>query len=372
MSAKRSSKFDDRGDNKRPALGSSLVPDEPERQVDDVEEIIRPRFWSGYAGTGRGRSVKARDTIKDLKAAYSDIINLEGQLTFNQQRELFPYIFWPPLPKWCLVPFDMQACSKSIRTDEGVVNPLVYGLGAKSIDQVWKHAVLGVFQPQRRIYQMFDHVLIAIHFPWADDGSPDDVPMWGLVHYQKGADTAYVHVMTQWQEWVFNNAFDNRRWAGELIETITGEKGIDDDLLLGDRPSINIQWVSNLNGPDWSSLGWRDQNMENISDMSFLYIIHAATQLAVHNAHDTSILEFGADEAYEALAQALLGVSTALEHGEEGNIQSVRDGIIEDVRRDSGESVAEYRDALERMLTVVAAEYENRILERGLSESDKK
>lgn len=358
MAEKRPNPFDDdRGDNKRPALGSNPL-DIPERTNDGMEEIVRPMFWSGYTGSGRRRTVQARDTARDLRAAYSSIIHLEGQLTFDQQRELFPYIFWPPVPSWCLVPFDMQGCPKGIRADDGAINPLIYGMGARSNEHIWKQAVLGIFQPQRRHYQIFDHILVAIHSPWADETCPDEVPMWGLVHYQKGADTAYVHVMTEWQEWVFNNNLTNTRWAANLVETLTCEAGVDDNLFLGDNPAIKIQWVANLTGPDWSSLGTRGETTEEVSNISFLYVIYAATKLAIHNFRDTSIPEFTADDAYGSLAQALLGVSTALEHGEEGNIRSVRGGITEGIRAGATDSVREFRESLDNMLAVSVADYQ--------------
>ncbi|ROV94746.1 hypothetical protein VMCG_08894 [Cytospora schulzeri] len=358
MAEKRLSPFDDdRGGNKRSALGDQS--EAAEGPIDIVEQIVRPMFWTGYTGEGRKRTVKGRDTTKELKAAYNDIIHLEGELTFNQQRELFPYIFWPPIQNWCLVPFDMQACPKEIRTDEGQINPLIYGLGAKSSDHIWKQAVFGIFEPQRRCYLIFDHILIAIHFPWADETSVDEVSMWGLVHYQKGSGTAYVHVMTQWQEWVFNNNLSNTRWAGNLVQTLTGEEDIDENLFLGDNPAINIQWMANLTGPDWNRLGARGETAKEMSEMSFLYVIYAATTLAVDKSQDNTIPEFGVDDSYGSLAQALLGVSTALDHGEEGGIRSVfRDGLTEVLPENATERDRLYREKLEQMVAVAAADYQ--------------
>lgn len=337
-------------------------------QDDHREEIVRPMFWSGYTGAGRRRTVKGRETAKELKTAYSSLIHEEGDLTFNEKRELFPYIFWPPFQKWCLVPFDMQACPKEIRDNAGKLNPLVYGVGARSNDHIWKQAVLGVFQPERQYYQIFDHILIAVHFPWADQSSPEDVPMWALVHYKKGADTAYVHVMTEWHDWVFNNNVNNTRWANDLVKTLTGEEGIDDNLFLGDNPTVNIQWVANLTGPDWSALGTRGETTLEVSNMSFLYIIYAATKLAVHDFKDTELPEFGGDDAYSGLAQALLGVSTALEHGEEGGIRSVRDGIPDAVLEDASDQVKAYRDILDDFVSVVADQYRGAPGPGGLQE----
>lgn len=327
-------------------------------QKSDGLEVIRPMFWTGFTGSGRKRTIKGRDTARELKTAYNNIIHENGQLTFNEQRELFPYIFWPPIQSWCLVPFDMQACPKKIRASETKVNPLVYGLGAKSSDFIWKHAVLGVFEPERRHYQIFDHILIAVQFPWADESSPDDVPMWGLVHYKKGSDTAYVHVMTEWHESVFNKDANNARWADDLVKTLTGEGGVDDDLFVGNNPRVNIQWVANLTGPDWSTLGSRGESTEEVSDMSYLYIIYAATKLAFHGFQDTAVPAFGADDAYSGLAQALLGVSTALEHGEEGGIQSVGDGISAPVRKDATDEHTAYRELLDERVDVIADEFQ--------------
>lgn len=138
----------------------------------------------------------------------------------------------------------------------------------------------------------------------------------------------------------------------------TCEGVVDDNLFLGDNPAIKIQWMANLTGPDWSSLGTRGETTEEVSNMSFLYIIYAATKLAVHNFQDTTIPEFGADDAYGSLSQALLGVSTALDHGEEGNIKSIRDGITKGFREDASDSVREYRERLEHMVAVAAADYQ--------------
>lgn len=212
-------------------------------QDDEREEIVRPLFWTGYTGAGRKRTIKGRETAKELKAAYTNLIHEQGELTFNQKREMFPYIFWPPVQTWCLVPFDIQASgpSKGLRAADGTVNPLAYGLGAKAGDYIWSQAVHGVFDTTRRYHQLYDDILLAIYFPWADESSPEDVPMWGLVHYTKGSDTAYVHVMTEWQESVFNKKANNERWAGVLFETLTGEQGVDESLFLGDNAVLEIQ-----------------------------------------------------------------------------------------------------------------------------------
>ena len=318
--------------------------------------MVRPRFWGGYTRTGRGRSAKTRDTIRALKGAFNGIIHLEAQLSFVQRRELFPYIFWPPLPGWCLVPFDMQACPKGIRTDDGDLNPLIYGLGDKSVDHVWKQGVLGIFQPRHRCYQLFDHLLIAVHFPWQDDSMPEEVPMWGLVHYQKGSDTAYVHVLTEWQVWVSANPAGNKRWADGLVQTLTGEAGIDKGLFLGDNPAISIKWVPNRTGPDWDKLGWRGEATEELGDMTYLYMIHAAMHLAVYNVQDDAVPGFGEDEANRSVAQALLGVSTALEHGEEGDIASASGGIKEELRKNAPDAVRELREILDELVPEVAAD----------------
>lgn len=48
-----------------------------------------------------------------------------------------------------------------------------------------------------------------------------------MLHYQKGLKEAYIHVMTEWQESVFNNIGHNKYWAANLIQKLTGEQGAD-------------------------------------------------------------------------------------------------------------------------------------------------
>ncbi|KAH0445955.1 hypothetical protein IEQ34_025211 [Dendrobium chrysotoxum] len=180
------------------------------------------------------------------------MIHLEGELNFSQQRQLFPYIFWPPLPRWCLVPFDIS--SKTIRTEEGEFNPIHYGLGQKNGDQLWKQGVLGVFQPWRQYGQIFDHLLIPVHFPWQDDSTPDgEVPMFGLIHLKKRSKTAYFHVMTEWQKDIYDKPGFNKLWAEDLVRQLTSEAGVDQDLFLGNA-AIDVTFVPNRVGPDCSIL----------------------------------------------------------------------------------------------------------------------
>lgn len=185
---------------------SDLDDQEPSDPAHGKLEVVRPRFWKPYTLTGKRRRLDpwAKESVEELKDAFDGMVHLEGELSFNWQRHLFQYVFWPPLPNWCLVPFDIS--SKTIRTEEGQLNPLRYGLGQKSGDLMWKIGVLGVFQPWRRYGQVFDHLLIPVHFPWhMDDSTPGgEVPMFGLVHLKKGLKIAYFHVMTEWQQTIYD------------------------------------------------------------------------------------------------------------------------------------------------------------------------
>lgn len=321
------------------------------------QEVVRPRFWKLYTQVGKSkrRDPRAKETAQEIKGACDAMIYLEGELSFNQQRHVFPYIFWPPLPRWCLVPFDIS--SKTIRTDEGELSPLHYGLGQKYGDQVWRQGVLGVFQPWRQHGQIFDHLLIPVHFPWQDDSTPDgEVPMFGLVHLKKGSKTAYFHVMTEWQQDIYDRPEYIKLWAEDLVQQLTSEQGVDRDLLLGNA-AISVTFVPNRVGPNWQHFGWRGRDMAELSKLTFYYIVYAATQLAVHGVQDTRIPEFGLEQTFIGLAQALLGVSTALDHANEGR-ESVRNGIKHQLDQDVSPNLQAHRSWLDRALAVVAKRYD--------------
>lgn len=300
------------------------------------------------------------------------MVTLEGELTFNQQRHAFEYIFWPPLPRWCLVPFDISG--KEIRSDNGELTPLRYGLGQKYGDHTWKVGVLGVFQPWRKFGQIFEHLLIPIHFPWQDDSTQDEeVQMFGLVHLKNDCRTAYVHVMTKWQQETYDNTECNKLWADDLVQQLTSEQGIDEGLFSGNF-SIKIEYVPNQVGPAWQSLGWRGRDMVELSKLSFYYIVYAATQLAVHGVQDSEIPQFGIQEVFMGLAQALLGVSTALDNADEGK-KSVRNGIRPGVGRDASDKLHAHRTWLDRVLPSVVERYETaspRGLDPNVNSRDKK
>ncbi|KAG8162549.1 hypothetical protein KVR01_008314 [Diaporthe batatas] len=293
--------------------------------------------------------------VSELKEAHDGMIHQEGDLSFSQQRRSFEYIFWPPLPKWCLVPFEITAAT--LRTAKGQWNPIRYGLGQNSADHMWKNGVLAVFQPWRRLGQaQFDHLLIPVYFPWQDESTPDEVPMYGLVHLSKGSRTAYLHVMSEWQQQVFDAPEQNKMWAEGLVEQLTSEKGVDRGLFLGGDASIKIKYVPNRVGPGWKNLGWRGRDMAELSKLSFYYIVYAATQLAVHGRNDVMIPQFGLQEVFAGLAQALLGVSTALDNADEGR-KSVRDGIKPRVGRNASDTLAAHRKWLDRVLPSVVSQY---------------
>lgn len=299
--------------------------------------------------------MQAKETALELQGAYDAMINLEGELTFNQQRHSFEYIFWPPLPRWCLIPFDIS--TKTIRSENGELTPIRYGLGQKYGDQMWKVGVLGFFQPWRQYGQIFDHLLIPVHFPWQDDSTPDgEVPMFGLVHMEKGGKTAYFHVMTEWQQQTYDNPECTKLWAENLVQQLTSEQGVDKGLFFGDS-SIEIKYIPNLVGPEWRNLGWRGRDMAELSKLSFYYIVFAATQLAVHEVQDTQIPQFWLQEVFFGLAQALLGVSTALDNADEGR-KSVRDGIKPRVDQDASDTLHAHRTWLDRALPSVVEQYD--------------
>ncbi|KAL1855253.1 hypothetical protein Daus18300_011159 [Diaporthe australafricana] len=311
------------------------------------QETVRPRFWKTYTQVGKAkrRDARAKETVDELKSGYDAMLDLEGELSFNQQRHIFPYIFWPPLPRWCLVPFDIS--SKTIRTDEGQLNPLRYGLGQKCGDQMWKHGVLSVFQPWRQYAQIFDHLLLPVHFPWQDDSTPDgEVPMFGLVHMKRGSKTAYFHVMTEWQQDIYDEPLYNKLWAEDIVQQLTSEQGVDQGLFLG-NDAIKVKFVPNRVGADWQNLGWNGPDMAELSKLTFYYIVYAATQLAVGGVHDMHIPKFGLEQTFTGLAQALLGVSTALDHADEGR-KSVREGIKARVDQDAPGSLKAHRSSLDQ------------------------
>lgn len=322
------------------------------------QEVVRPRFWKPYTqpGKGRRRDEYAKQTASALQGAYDGMVHQEGELSFSQQRHLFEYIFWPSLPRWCLVPFNVSA--ETIRSDEGEMNRICYGLGQKYGDQIWRHGVLGVFQPWRRLSQVqFDHLLIPVFFPWQDDSTPDEeVPMYGLVHLRKGSRTAYLHVMTEWQRETYDTPAYNKLWANGLVQQLTSEQGVDQCLFFG-NDSITIKCVSNRVGPEWKNLGWRGRDMAELSKLSFYYIVYAATQLAVHGANDTQIPQFGLQEVFLGLSQALLGVSTALDNADEGR-KSVRDGIRPRVNRHASDTLLAHRKWLDRVLPSAVEHYD--------------
>lgn len=362
---KRPHDFEDRRSQKRRRLrrGGSKKPAQAQADVEQADvELVRPRFW---------RNARAKHTVTHLKAACKAIVESEGQLSFEQQRQLFPYIFWPPPPGWCLVPFELSATTPGNQPGNEELNSLPYGLGPYSGDQIWKHAVLGVFKPQQKHFQLFDDILIPVYFPWGDDSvvsavqprgqlgvgerQYDAVAMWGLLHYQKGSDTAYMHVMTEWQQDTFSKAGYNRHWTDKLMEKLTGEDDLDATLFVGEPPRIKTTWVPNLVGPRWSDLGWRGNDMAETGQQSFLYVLFAATQLAIHELEDGSIPQYAVDEALEGLAQALLGASTALEHGSSG--KSVAGGIRARVPRDAPVGVRAHRQALDVALNTVTTNF---------------
>lgn len=329
------------------------------------QEAVRPRFWKPWSQPGKGkrRDEYAKNTVSELKEAYDGMIHQEGHLSFSQQRRSFEYIFWPPLPRWCLVPFEVTA--EAMRTEKGEWNPIRYGLGQNSADQMWKNCVLGVFQPWRRLGQaQFDHLLIPVFFPWQDESTPDgEVPMYGLVHISKGSRTAYLHVMTEWQQEVYDTPGQNKVWAEGLVEQLTSEKGVDKGLFSGRDASIKIKYVANRVGAEWKNLGWRGRDMVELSKLSFYYIVYAATQLAVHGKGDTKIPQFGLQEVFAGLSQALLGVSTALDNADEGR-KSVRDGIKPRVSRNASDTLTAHRKWLDLVLPSVVDQY-NAALLRG-------
>lgn len=299
--------------------------------------------------------MQAKETALELQGAYDGMVNLEGELTFNQQRHAFEYIFWPPLTGWCLIPFDISA--KTIRSENGELTPIRYGLGQKYGDQMWKVGVLGFFQSWRQYGQIFDHLLIPVHFPWQDDSTPDgEVPMFGLVHLEKGCKTAYFHVMTEWQQETFDNPECTKLWAENFVQQLTSEQGVDKDLFFGDS-SIEIKYMPNRVGPEWQNLGWRGRDMAELSKLSFYYVVYAATQLAVHGVQDKEIPDFGLQEVFIGLAQTLLGVSTALDNADEGR-KSVRDGIKPRLGRNASGELQAHRTWLERVLPSVAEQYD--------------
>lgn len=330
---------------------------EPSTPSNGRLEVVRPRFWKPWSQPGKGkrRDTHAKETALELQGAYDGMVHLEGELTFSQQRRAFEYIFWPPLPRWCLVPFSNSA--NAIRSEDGELTPLQYGLGQRYGDQMWKVGVLGVFQPWRKYGQIFDHLLIPVHFPWQDDSTPEgEVPMFGLVHLRKDCKTAYLHVMTKWQQETYDKPEYNKLWAENLVQQLTSEQGIDQGLFSGDA-AIKIEYVPNRVGPEWQNLGWRGRDMAELSKLSFYYIVYAATQLAVHGVHDTKIPQFGVQEVFIGLAQALLGVSTTLDNADEGK-KSVRGGIRPRVGPDASDTLQAHRTWLDRVLPSVVGQYE--------------
>lgn len=315
-------------------------------------ELVRPRFWN---------RPQSADTISHLQKACDNIIKNEGQLDFHLQAELFEYIFWPPPPGWCLAPLHVSNSSIHGRP--------TYGHGADADDQIWKHAVLGLFQAKQKHFQLFQHILIPVYFPWADDSLPIEstpckksplhdvtytpLPMWGLLHYKKGSKTAYMHVLTEWQEQVFNNKVHNSVWTRNLIQRLTGEKGMDANLFYGNRARIKTKWLPNLVGPAWRQLGWSGRDMAQVSHQTFFYMLYVAKQL-VKGTRNTEIPGFGACEAFQGLAQALSGVCTALEHGEVG--ASVWKTIRQEAAEDASPEALAHRAALEVALGVVTEE----------------
>lgn len=179
--------------------------------------------------------------------------------------------------------------------------------------------------------------------------------MFGLVHMEKGCKTAYFHVMTEWQQETYDNPECTKLWAENLVHQLTSEQGVDKDLFFGDS-SIEIKYIPNRVGPEWQNLGWRGRDMAELSKLSFYYIVYAATQLAVHGVQDTEIPEFGLQEVFIGLSQALLGVSTALNNADEGK-KSVRDGIKPRVGRDAPDTLQAHRTWLDRVLPSVVEEY---------------
>lgn len=104
------------------------------------EQIVRLRFW---------KRPDSKRIVDALKSACRGITHLEGTLTVDEQRQFFPYMFWPPPPGWCLVQFNIPAKKRVARGNNDMM-PLPYGFGPHSDDYMWRQGVVGIIQPEQK------------------------------------------------------------------------------------------------------------------------------------------------------------------------------------------------------------------------------
>ena len=271
------------------ASGRLLSQDED----DANQNIVEPRILMKQRGKGSKRGKEARDV---LQSAYTALWEMaEGSfLSPKQQKAIWPYLTWPPVPQWHILQFDAQQDWNSL------------GYTVEPDDHTIKRALAGIFQPKRRVYPgqlYYKHLLIPIFFRHQEDGS--DVCMWGMIHVQKGKNVAYFHVFTKWQEDIHGT--NVKAWS----------KIFDPQSLFGGHlRGFNMKIVIQVHNGDLDAQAFRKQNdVEEWSKWTFFYSIHVARHLMLLGAADDQIPHFDVQKnGPEGVVQLLVGIHTAFEH----------------------------------------------------------
>lgn len=266
----------------------------PPQDMDEIEQnIVEPLILKKQRGIGCKRGRALRDVLQGAYAALWAMGN-GSFLSRQQQKAVWPYVTWPPIPQWHILQFDDKAASTSVKY---TVEPE---------DHAAKQALAGIFQPKRRVHPgqlYYKHLLIPIFFRHQENGA--DVCMWGVVHVQKGRNVADFHVLTKWQEDV--HGANIRAWAKSF-----DPRG----LFGGPSKGFNLKIVVQAHDVTLDTQAFRRQNdLEHWGKATFFYSIHVVRHLMLLGASGNRIPRFSLEKnGPEGVVQLLVGINTAFEH----------------------------------------------------------
>lgn len=211
------------GKANRKAAAAALPP------LPDSPDYLRSHEPLIESGTG---SFRGNQIINALRGAAGHLLRKES-LSFDEQVESWPYLFWPPLPQWYILPLERgvgeQAMAHSMNTTDRLEQFAVSGLFSNTL------------RPDYGGNLFYTNIVIPLFHIYQPEGK-DSVIVWSLLHYRKGgkckqgdktierdendiSQTVSWHVLTKWHADMFEA--DVRKYvAGLSIDGVLENRAV--------------------------------------------------------------------------------------------------------------------------------------------------
>lgn len=220
-------------------------------------------------------------------------------LEFDEQVESWPYLFWPPLPQWYILPF------KKLVTVDAMVHDM------NTTDRLEQFAVSGLFsnthRPDYGGNLFYTNIIIPLFHTYttkpAEGEQAETATVWSFLHYKKGGEIkqdengefardeenitqkVYWHVLTKWHA----REFEARVKA--YVNALTIDGILDDQPIFIPTPELVVRYnVSETDNGVWYHNSG-DANIEQYGQDSFLFCLLAIGYLALEMDKDPSVEE---------------------------------------------------------------------------------